>query len=137
MVDWLERARREIAQGTGQGTAKAAERNLTAVTAVPDPVDTENSHGSFGSNGRTTSVLILETAGVADDDRRSCDQCTNLTDRGVCLAARSGGIVASRNYEPIRDLLRRCEGYVPGAADPDRRSGRERWPELTDMKGMQ
>ena len=37
--------------------------------------------------------------------------------------------------EPIRDLPRRCEGYAPGATDTDWRSGRERWPGLTDTKG--
>lgn len=64
------------------------------------------------------------------DDRRSCDQCTNLTVRGRCLAAWRGEIVANRDYEPVRDLPRRCEGYLPGADDPDRRTGWERWPEL-------
>ena len=64
------------------------------------------------------------------DDRRTCDQCANLIARR-CHAAKRGEIVASRNYEPIRDLSRRCEGYAPGAADTDRRPGRERWPGLT------
>lgn len=64
------------------------------------------------------------------DDRRRCDQCLNRTGRGLCLAARRGEIVENRDYEPVRDLLRRCEGYQPGADDPDRRTGRERWPEL-------
>lgn len=50
-----------------------------------------------------------------NDDRRLCGQCANLTGRGVCLAARRGEILASRNYEPIRTLPRRCEGYAPGA----------------------
>lgn len=63
------------------------------------------------------------------DDRRTCDQCANLIAR-QCQAAKRGDIVASRNYEPIRDLPRRCEGYAPGAADADRRPGRERWPGL-------
>jgi hypothetical protein len=63
------------------------------------------------------------------DDRRTCDQCANLIARR-CQAAKRGEIVASRNYEPIRDLPRRCEGYAPGADDPDRRHGRERWPGL-------
>lgn len=63
------------------------------------------------------------------DDRRTCDQCANLIGRR-CQAARRGEIVASRHYEPIRNLPRRCEGYAPGAADTDRRPGRERWPEL-------
>ena len=69
-----------------------------------------------------------------DDDRRTCDQCANLIARR-CQAAKRGEIVASRNYEPIRDLPRRCEGYAPCAADTDRRPGRERWPGLTDTKG--
>ena len=64
-----------------------------------------------------------------DDDRRACSQCANLIARR-CQAAKRGEIVASRNYEPIRDLPRRCEGYAPGAEDPDRRHGRERWPGL-------
>lgn len=64
------------------------------------------------------------------DGRRRCDQCTNLTERGRCLAAWRGSIVANRDYEPVRDLPRRCEGYMPGAEDPDRRPGLERWPEL-------
>ena len=64
-----------------------------------------------------------------DDDRRTCDQCANLIARR-CQAAKRDEILASRNYEPIRDLPRRCQGYAPGAADADRRPGRERWPGL-------
>ncbi len=64
------------------------------------------------------------------DDRRRCDQCGNLTGRGLCLAAWRGEIVANPDYEPVRDLLRRCEGYTAGADDPDKRTGRERWPGL-------
>ena len=67
------------------------------------------------------------------DDRRTCNQCANLIGR-QCEAAKHGEIVASRNYEPIRDLPRRCEGYTPGAMDADRRSGRERWPEPTQKR---
>jgi hypothetical protein len=68
------------------------------------------------------------------DDRRTCDQCANLIARR-CQAAKRGEIMASRNYEPIRDLPRRCEGYAPGAADTDRRPGRERWPGLIQKRG--
>lgn len=64
-----------------------------------------------------------------NDDRRTCDQCANLIGRR-CQAAKRGAIVASRNYEPIRDLPRRCEGYAPGVDDLDRRQGHERWPGL-------
>ncbi len=68
------------------------------------------------------------------DDRRTCNQCANLIARR-CQAAKRGEIVASRNYEPIRDIPRRCEGYAPGASDPDRRHGRERWPGLIQKGG--
>ncbi len=68
------------------------------------------------------------------NDRRTCDQCANLIARR-CTAAKRGEIVASRNYEPIRDLPRRCEGYAPGAADTHRRPGRERWPGLIQKGG--
>lgn len=66
---------------------------------------------------------------TTDDERRTCGQCANLA-RRRCLAAWRGEIVANRDYEPVRDIPRRCEGYAPGADDPDTRQGRERWPEL-------
>lgn len=64
-----------------------------------------------------------------DDDRRTCQQCANLIGRR-CQAAKRSEIAASPTYEPIRDIPRRCEGYAPGAGDPDKRPGRKRWPEL-------
>jgi hypothetical protein len=87
--------------------------------------------------GRAAADNLQKNLGNAafDDDRRTCDQCANLITRR-CQAAKRGEIVASRNYEPIRDLPRRCEGYAPGADDPDRRHGRERWPELI-QKGVE
>lgn len=45
----------------------------------------------MGRNGR------VRTPDTFPDDRR-------------CQAAKRGEIVASRNYEPIRDLPQRCEG---------------------------
>ena len=74
-------------------------------------------------------LAVLSSHDALADDRRTCDQCANLIGRR-CQAARRGEIVASRDYEPIRDLPRRCEGYSPRAGDPDRRTGRERWPGL-------
>jgi hypothetical protein len=69
------------------------------------------------------------------DDRRTCGQCANLIAQR-CQAAKRGEIAASRNYRPIPDLPRRCEGYAPGADDTDRRPGRDRWPGLIqDAKG--
>lgn len=64
------------------------------------------------------------------DDRRTCATCTNSQTYGPCMAARRGEIVASRNYEPDRTLLRRCEGYRPDRTDQDQRPGRQRWPGL-------
>lgn len=68
------------------------------------------------------------------DDRRTCDQCANLIAQR-CQAAKRGEIVASRNFEPIRDLPQRCEGYAPGAEDSDKRHGRARWPGLIQKRG--
>ena len=70
-----------------------------------------------------------------DDDRRTCSQCVNLTGRGRCLSAWRGELVANRDYYPIRDLPRRCEGYTPGQDEPDRRPGNERWPGLIEKGG--
>ncbi len=130
MADWLERAKRKFAQSADPVTANTAERKPTAVTAVPDPSDAEFLRVSIGSNGSATATDFQETEAIDDDDRRACTQCANLTGRGLCLAARRGEIVASRSYEPIRDLPRRCEGYMPGVEDTDRRPGLERWPGL-------
>ena len=72
---------------------------------------------------------------TTDDQRRACGQCANLAGRR-CLAAWRGEILANRDYEPVRDIPRRCEGYAPGADDPDTRPGRERWPELIQKGGQ-
>lgn len=71
----------------------------------------------------------------ADDDRRRCMQCLNLRGR-VCSVAIPGGLVsANRSYQPMRDVLKRCAGYLPEATDNDQRTGNERWPGLIDTKG--
>ncbi|MCX8086728.1 MAG: hypothetical protein N3C63_07460 [Rhodocyclaceae bacterium] len=80
------------------------------------------------------AYYLGRAAEAPEDDRRICLECRNLAGRR-CLAAARGEIVASRNYEPIRDLPRRCEGYVPGPDDADRRPGRERWPGLIQKGG--
>lgn len=61
------------------------------------------------------------------DNRRRCTDCDNLNERGLCLAAYRGEIVASRSYTPIRELLRRCEGFKPLPDDPDQRTAWDRW----------
>ena len=77
---------------------------------------------------------IAEERGIAlpaiNDDRRRCTQCLNLRGR-VCSVAMPGGQVsANRGYQPMRDVLQRCAGYLPDATDNDQRTGNERWPAL-------
>jgi hypothetical protein len=77
-------------------------------------------------------------AGIAarereSDNRRRCTECDNLKERGLCLAAQRGQIVASRSYTPIRDMLRRCEGFAPLPTDPDQTPGGIKWAWLRDV----
>jgi hypothetical protein len=73
------------------------------------------------------SIVAREAEG---DNRRRCAECGNLGERGVCLAAQRGEIKASRHYVPLRDILRRCDGFAALPGDPDQRLARERWPGL-------
>lgn len=59
------------------------------------------------------------------DERRTCQQCRNLSGDGRCLAAWRGelrGVI--RDFEPIKDMLQRCASYAPGPDDIDQREGR-------------
>ncbi len=60
MVDWLDRARREIPKRAGQGTAVTAKRNLTAVLAVTHLGKSEISSFSNDSNGSTLAAGFRE-----------------------------------------------------------------------------
>jgi len=79
---------------------------------------------------------IARPPAPADDGMRTCRECLNLALSGRCRAAERGesfgkGIATSVRYEPgMPDRPQRCGAYVPGPSDPDRRSGRERWPWL-------
>lgn len=64
------------------------------------------------------------------DDRRRCEQCASLTAMGRCVAADRREIQARPPYHPSPDVPRRCVGYRPRRADPDRRTGAQRWPGL-------
>ena len=64
---------------------------------------------------------------TVQDERRTCQQCVNLTPRGMCLAAHRGEINASRSYSPLTTIPMRCKGYAPNSADRDKRSGMARW----------
>jgi hypothetical protein len=72
-----------------------------------------------------------EAVAWREDDRRRCAHCLNLLANGVCKIAEPGGAVsARRGYRPDTTILQRCAGYRPCPDDPDRRTGRERWPRL-------
>lgn len=87
---------------------------------------------------RRVEILQIVRAGLKrrilndleDDGMRPCVECLKLSSSGHCIAARQREIVASRNYTPIRDRPQRCVAYLPWSYDPDRRTGRERWPSL-------
>lgn len=106
-----------------------------AVTAEPIADMPGNLLASFQADSavdRNTSVLPT----VADsDDRRLCTQCLNLRGRVCSIAGPSKLVSARQGYQPMRDTLHRCAGYLPNANDNDQRPGRERWPGLTDTKG--
>lgn len=93
-----------------------------------------------GRDRRTAEALataegrIRERATVwaarAGDGRRYCPECGNYRERR-CVTAKPGGLVsAARGYEPVPDILRRCEGFAPLPDDPDQRPGVERFPWL-------
>ena len=65
------------------------------------------------------------------DTRRTCRQCRNLARNGRCMAAGRGELpLTASQYEPFQDRPERCIGYLPGADDPDQRTGAERYPGL-------
>jgi hypothetical protein len=66
-MNWLERARHEIQENAQQPTANSAERNLTAVMAVPHRALREKLGASIGSNGSTSPSHLLEIELVRDE----------------------------------------------------------------------
>lgn len=94
----------------------------------PKPAPVEQSSPS--NNGLNIQPVIDADIAAREregDDRRRCVECCNLGERGVCIAAQRREIVASRGYTPMRDILRRCEGFMPLPSDPDQRHGRTKW----------
>jgi hypothetical protein len=66
------------------------------------------------------------------DDRVSCEACC-LYNPPFCSAARHGDrLDVQRNYGPavVDTPPRRCPHYRPHRANPDQRTGRERWPRM-------
>jgi hypothetical protein len=76
----------------------------------------------------------------ADDDRRTCAECGNLSTRGQCLAAWRGEArawpwFAPQTYHPVADVPHYCPSFRPLVTDTDQRNGAERWPYLSRSGG--
>ncbi len=84
------------------------------VRISPDMPD----HGtdSVDTMGITSTLSVCESHSRGEiklmitDTRRSCNECANLTEQGVCLAAKALG--AARYYRPVRDQPRHCAAFL-------------------------
>lgn len=63
-MNWLERARREIAGSVERPTANTAEGNPTTATSVFVPAASEEAEASFGSNGSVLPDQVAESQGL-------------------------------------------------------------------------
>jgi len=159
--DAEESAISRVSIGSNGSAEAAGLTEIDAATDAPPPMTSEDENAIrawLAHIGETNPATIADVLGKcrdnsreresvlrwadevlrpADfyDERRRCDQCANLTGRGLCLAAWRGEINASRKFEPVRDLLQRCVGYLPKATESDQRTGRERWPGLFQKEG--
>lgn len=110
------------------------ERADALAAALADPADALTCYRALVHFAHITRTPA--PAREADDGMRTCQQCANRSPGGRCVAAWRGesfgaGITTSRTWTPTTpDRPQRCGAYAPGANDPDRRSGRERWPTL-------
>lgn len=116
---------------------KAAAMRIDWDALLPPKPHEKVGAGGTAESGTSCSTLPATDPGIATreregDNRRRCTECGNLGERGICLAAQRGEIVASRSYTPVRDILRRCEGFAPLPNDPDQTAGRIKWGWLAD-----
>lgn len=65
-MNWLQRARREIAGSAGEPTANTAEGSPTAVTAVPARGLAQKLGASIGSNGSAARTQPAESEALRD-----------------------------------------------------------------------
>ena len=98
--------------------------------------DAGNNSGEYPTNSDDDRNILSQPNQAYGDDRRLCMQCQNLRGR-VCKIAAPGKLVSAREgYQPMRDVLHRCSGYVPNLSDTDQRVGTERWLGL-NMRGSE
>lgn len=128
LIHYLDRDPVEVICCPEATHAEILELHPGAVAAEPFIQIDRQAHAPISASEETAE---LPKPDPFPDDRRTCNQCLNLRGR-VCTVAKPGGLVsASAGYRPDPETLQRCAGYAPGADDPDKRNGRERWPGLT------
>lgn len=96
MINWLERAQREIPEMAGRGTANTDARGLTAVMAVAHPRVSGISEAEESFEDFNVLPAIFASTSLDEDDRRPCESCANLTPRGLCMAAWRGELPPPR-----------------------------------------
>lgn len=115
--------------GAGNDADREAWEERAAIIEFDGGKDRQTAEALASAEGRIRERAAAWAA-RAGDDRRYCPECGHYRVR-FCTIAKPGGLVsASRNYEPVPDILHRCEGFAPLPDDPDQRPGVERWPWL-------
>ncbi len=122
----LARAAREGVNITPAGEALALTGPPAAVQALAPAVREAKAQ---------VLALLAPTPKTIDTDRRTCTECIELQGTRCTAAARGELAHAARVYEPPLERLHRCIGYRPGPEDPDRRTGRERYPGMARKAG--
>ena len=57
------------------------------------------------------------------DERRTCQQCANLSSHRICLAGERGDLRIRRGYRPVYNIPMRCDSYQPLPEGDDPRFG--------------
>lgn len=73
------------------------------------------------------TYFLRLAASLPFDDRITCEECANLAG-SRCMAAARGEVDAHAQYEPVQDVIRRCEGFKPLSREANHRTEAERWP---------
>jgi hypothetical protein len=97
--------------GAGFDADREAREERAAILEFDAGMDRQTAEALASAEGQNhEQVLLLPANG--GDDRHYCTECGHYRVR-FCTIATPGGLVsASRNYEPVADLLRRCEGFA-------------------------
>nr|VFJ59762.1 MAG: hypothetical protein BECKFW1821B_GA0114236_105017 [Candidatus Kentron sp. FW] len=125
MVDWLERARREIPESVDRDTTVTDNRNPMAVMAVPQPAKSENPGSSIVSNGSIPKAVLSKIEETAIRDwlayiketdpeiiAEIMDRCRSDPEARAYFLGRSGEVPV----DPIDDRrhCRQCRNLIAG-----------------------